>query len=72
MSNQTSERGSELTEARRRRLEIATDVYGLRRVLDATGVAEGTYWRARAGGRLYHGTTLAIDQGLDALESEAP
>lgn len=72
MSNQTSERGSELTEARRRRLERAFEVYGLRRVIAATGVCENTLWRARAGGRIYHGTELAIDQGLVRLEREAP
>jgi hypothetical protein len=70
--NEVSERGDKLREERRHRLARAHDRYGLRRLLAAIDVAEGTYWRARAGGRIYHGTEVAIDQGLTALEREAP
>jgi precorrin-6B methylase 1 len=67
-----SERSNALSEACRRRLERADEVYGLRRVLAALNLAEGTYWRARAGGPVYRGTEIQINEGLAKLEREAP
>ena len=69
---QNSERGRELAEDRRRRLKRAVERHGIKLVVARLDLAEGTVWRACAGGRLYHGTEVAIDQGLAALECAAP
>jgi hypothetical protein len=65
-------RAGALPETLRRRLVQARETYGLKRVLAATQIVEATHWRAEAGGALYRGTALAICQGLDQLEHEAP
>ena len=65
-------RSGALPESLRLRLVRARETYGLRRLLSCTGVAEGTHWRAEAGGTIYNITARAIAQGLDALEREAP
>jgi hypothetical protein len=66
------QRASAIAESRRSRLQRAVDRIGKERVLQATGLAEGTLWRALARGPLYRSTCLAIDAGLDLLEREAP
>ena len=65
-------RSGALGETLRRRLVRARETYGLKRVLASTLTAEGTHWRAEAGGNVYHGTVLAIERGLELLEREAP
>jgi hypothetical protein len=65
-------RSGPLSEAVKRRLARAFGAYGKKRVLDATKIAEATFWRAMAGGDLYYSTGLAIETGLDALEREMP
>jgi hypothetical protein len=52
----------------RGRLVRARERYGLASVLAATRTAEATHWRAEAGGNLYRGTILSIEQGLLRLE----
>jgi hypothetical protein len=67
-----SNRSGALPETLRRSLVRARETHGLKHVLRATLTAEGTHWRAEAGGNVYHGTVLAIERGLAQLEGEAP
>ena len=64
-------RASALAESRRRALELAVERHGKARVLKVTGISEPTFWRAVAGGPLYRGTCVIIDQALAELESAA-
>ena len=72
MQSRTESRASALPESLRSRLERAVDAYGMKRVIKATGAAEGTTWRALARGTVYASTANAFAHGLDALEREAP
>ncbi len=67
-----SNRATPLAESQRSRLKRACDSHPLSVVLAATHVSAGTLWRACAGGTVYASTSVAIQQGLIALEREAP
>lgn len=38
-------------------------------VLRVTGLAVASYWRARAGGPVHHGTKLRLERALDEIEA---
>jgi hypothetical protein len=40
-------------------------------VLGCVSISEATTWRALAGGRIYPGTAVMIERGLEQLEKEA-
>jgi hypothetical protein len=67
----TGERGSPIPESRRRRLELAVERYGVKRVIEATGVREQTLYRVLAKGSVYSCTDRYLTVGLDLLEREA-
>lgn len=69
---QFSERGSPLPESRRRRLEVAIERYGVRRIIAATGVREQTIYRCLGRGPVYAYTDQKLTAGLNELEREAP
>lgn len=72
IESRSESRASALPESLRARLERAVVSYGMKRVVKATGAAEGTTWRALARGTVYASTANAFAHGLDALEREAP